>query len=90
MQDWELNHLLGSPIVGEHAANAAAVLEGYRSGTPEYISGNTLCRRRDRVGSPSPLSQLDPKKELWRQIPGPRGIWTESFLFLIYPHFTSR
>ncbi|RLL94592.1 hypothetical protein CFD26_104158 [Aspergillus turcosus] len=58
----ELERILASPVIGEHAENAAAVLEGYKSGTLEYLSGQYyIFKEGKRVAGPRPLSEFDPK-----------------------------
>lgn len=77
----ELELILASPEIGEteHAENAAAVLDGYKSGTLEYISGQYyIFKEGKRVAGPRPLAQFDPKEVLFGEFPNPRGIWIES------------
>jgi hypothetical protein len=39
---------LASPVIGEHAENAAAVLEGYKSGTLDISPGNIESSKKGR------------------------------------------
>ncbi|GFG18649.1 hypothetical protein IFM5058_09216 [Aspergillus udagawae] len=75
----ELESLLASPVIGERAENAAAVLDGYKPGTLEYLSGQYyIFKEGKRVPGPRPLAQFGPKEVLWGEFPNPRGIWIES------------
>lgn len=75
----ELERLLASPVIGEHAGNAAAVLEGYKSGNLEYVPGHYyIYRNGKQEAGPRPLSGFDPEKVLWEEYPSPRGIWIET------------
>lgn len=65
-----------SPSIAELAANSAAVLEGYKSGTLEYISRQYyIFQECERIAGPRvrPLSEFDPKKVLWEEFRNPRG-----------------
>ena len=75
----ELECLLASPVIGEHAGNATAVLEGFRSGDLEYVPEHYyIFRNGKQEAGPRPLSGFDPKKVLFEEYPSPRGIWIES------------
>lgn len=75
----ELELLLASPVIGEHASNAAAVLDGFKSGQLAYVAGHYyIFRNGKKAAGPRPLSGFDPEKVLWEEYPNPRGIWIES------------
>lgn len=75
----ELEHLLASPVIGEHAGNAAAVLEGYKSGQLAYVPAHYyIYKNGKKEAGPRPLSGFDPEKVLWGEYPNPRGVWIES------------
>ena len=71
----ELELLLASPVIGEHASNAAAVLDGFKSGQLAYVASHYyIFRNGKKEAGPRPLSGLDPEKVLWGEHPNPRGI----------------
>ncbi|KAF7114494.1 hypothetical protein CNMCM5793_008798 [Aspergillus hiratsukae] len=58
---------------------ASPEIDGYKSGTLEYISGQYyIFKEGKRVAGPRPLAQFDPKEVLFGEFPNPRGIWIES------------
>jgi hypothetical protein len=74
----ELEQLFKSSVIGDHAENAGAILEGYRSGTLEYIPGYYyIFKNGEKVAGPRPLEAYDPRKVLFEEFPNPKGIWVE-------------
>jgi hypothetical protein len=88
----ELECLLACPVLGEHAENAAAVSEGYKSGTLEYISGQYPLQRREEGSGPETIGTIRPQGGIVEEFPVSRGIWIESVQKqpALHPHFSTR
>ena len=73
-----LELLLNSSIIGNHAINVAAVLEGYKSGDLLWVDDQYyVFAKGKRVAGPRPMSGFDPQQVLWGEFPNPRSVWLE-------------
>jgi hypothetical protein len=74
----QLEGVVNNPTREEHVENAKAILEGYKTGTLQYIPGQFyIFENGSLVAGPRPLSECDYGKILWEEFPGPKGVWIE-------------
>lgn len=84
-----LEHILKSPLIGEHTANATTVLDGYQSGRLKYVAGHYyVFRDGQMLAGPRRLLNFDEKKVVFDEFDGPKGLWIEfvggtKFLLLV-------
>lgn len=73
-----LEHILKSPLIGEHTANATAVLDGYQSGRLKYVAGHYyVFRDGQMLAGPRRLLKFDEEKVVFDEFDGPTGLWIE-------------
>ncbi|ODM22760.1 hypothetical protein SI65_00349 [Aspergillus cristatus] len=74
----DLEHMLNSPVIGEHTANATAVLYGYQSRKLKYVAGHYyVFRDGQMLTGPRPLLSFDEETVVFDEFNGPQGLWTK-------------
>ena len=74
----EIKFLLEGELIGEHREDVTAVLEGYESGSLEYIPWHYyVFKEGKKVAGPRPMEDYDRFQVLFEEFRGAKLAWIE-------------